>query len=548
VGIPADSAPYGWRIAPQEGRIVGVVSARLPLAVGSSSLWSVARTAAGLVPGVILVVAAGISLAWGLRLLAILGGILGVYLFVFAVQHIRLAWQTRASDACLDQTHLRIDGGPHHGLSIPWTDIDPEATRLKTVEEPRFTLAKIIGDAIFLAASAASSSSLELAPPERIPLSELQLVTTDGTTRVLARAEHPSERASLEALLATIRGRLEPSSDTPPKQPPEVVGCRSCGAPVPPDDREEVVCSFCTATTAMPDALRERVRAHRQVTAASSATAATVTSLLEQPGATRANGVLLAMALGSVVIWTPILLGLWAAGVTDAGAFEVGWGLLAGSLLVLVGFVLARAALASRRALRLLTSSFGARPPERPGGAPGCRRCAGPLPPTDAIVVTCVFCEADNLLGLDLRPHVTTAKAHELSLSQVVVARDRERRRWRWTAIAMLPVALLAGAMATASVVVGREFRAEVVACHAGDAEACDSVSTDYDLGISVAEDDVKAFEYARIACDLGHPAACWTVAQDLYWGWGTNEDSVAAEPIRVQACELGVQEACAGF
>jgi hypothetical protein len=247
-------------------------------------------------------------------------------------------------------------------------------------------------------------------------------------------------------------------------------------------------------------------------------------------------------------LWVPIVVGLLLAGANSVGAFEVGWGLVAGALLVLVMFVLGRAALASRRALRLVAAGFGARAPTQPGGAPGCRRCGGPLPPSESVIVDCVFCDADNVLGIDARAQVAPTQAHQRSLSDVVRARDRERLRWRGTAVAVLPIAVLAGGMAAASYSVGRELAETLQACEAGDGAACREAAVDYDLGISVAEDDAKAFALAQRGCELGDAESCWTVAQDLYWGWGTDEDPEAADPIRVHACDLGVAEACAGF
>ncbi|HTM21407.1 MAG TPA: hypothetical protein VL172_12890, partial [Kofleriaceae bacterium] len=72
-----------------------------------------------------------------------------------------------------------------------------------------------------------------------------------------------------------------------------------------------------------------------------------------------------------------------------------------------------------------------------------CRSCGGPLPAAaeDRLVVACVYCGSDNLLGLDLRRQAARARSQERSV------RAATRRRW-WARLRLLIVVpLAAGAL-----------------------------------------------------------------------------------------------------
>src|SRR4051794_5363035 len=112
---------------------------RLPLQIGTSSVWSLARASASLFAGPtlsLLMVAAmvngrvpvwlGVGLAFG-----------GLLLLPFALAHLRYAVRDRPSDVLLSADGLRVEGGRYHGLVIGWTEVDREACVLTATQETR---------------------------------------------------------------------------------------------------------------------------------------------------------------------------------------------------------------------------------------------------------------------------------------------------------------------------------------------------------------------------------------------------------------------------
>ncbi|MBI4951088.1 MAG: sel1 repeat family protein, partial [Myxococcales bacterium] len=406
--------------------------------------------------------------------------------------------------------------------------------------------AELVAHLLFAVFSALFASQLELAPEHDAPVRRLVLVTRAGRTFRLAEADLPAEQASLDALLGSIRGRLGLDAPQPRTVRGDVLGCATCGAPLAADDAPTVRCASCGHPSPVPEELRARIRAHRAVADAGRTTEAAVRGLLEQPGAGRVNALLAAAAVVCPAAWVLFAVPVFLVGPRNAGGFEVGWMLAGGALVVVGAFLLARAALAARRALRLLASSFGARAPVAPGASPGCRRCGAPLPATEALVVGCAYCQAENVLGIDLRAAVAPTVEHALSLADLLRARSREASSRRRGALVALVAALAAGGMGVVSMSVAREHAARRARCTAGDAEACLRVGADFDLGLAVAEDDVAALDWYARGCELGEAEACDRAANELRWGTGVERDLVRQKAYRARACALGWAEACA--
>ena len=103
---------------------------RLPLQIGTSALWSLARTSM-FCPGLVLV-AVGLWVAWELRDSGEAAGIgLGISvaggaLIAFAYFHYKHLLAERPSDVVLDMNGLRIEGGRRDGLA---DSIGPTSTR-----------------------------------------------------------------------------------------------------------------------------------------------------------------------------------------------------------------------------------------------------------------------------------------------------------------------------------------------------------------------------------------------------------------------------------
>lgn len=514
---------------------------RLPLQIGTTSLWSLARAAGALVPSLIVLAAGGLSLAgygggWVTYLLT------GLVMLAYTSVHAIRAWRTRPSDAVLDQAGLRLEGGSQSGLQLAWTDIDPEQTRAETSREAHWTARGMLSliFALWLLNKA------EVHEADRVPVRRLQLVARDGRTWDLAEADRPAEAESVDALLGSIHAKLLPSSPRAAPTHHEVIECPRCGAPVPPADTEAVECRYCSSSTAMPAAVRERLSAHRAMATSRVRVTQLVDRLLRQPTARWTSAVLWAAAVACLVSWAGVLVGLWIRGPTRVGIFEVSWAMSAGLCATVAVFIVARAALANRRALHLLASGFGARPPRDPSEAYSCRRCAGPLPATESLVVQCVYCDADNLLGTDLRHEVEPTEAHQWNLEQVLRSRRKERLGWLLGSLGALALVALSGLMAMTAVEEARQFEAVRLECQGGSASACYSLAVDYERGNSVTENLDLAFEAYQRSCELGHGEACSEVGDWYYTGRGeVFEDEEQAEAYRIRACKLGFEEAC---
>ncbi|MBW2528190.1 MAG: sel1 repeat family protein [Deltaproteobacteria bacterium] len=504
-----------------------------------------ARAAATLVPALVLLLGAVLALLEEVNGAAIFGGVLGAYFLVYAIAHILRAWRTRASDALLSHEGIRFEGGAQDGIALSWESIDAEGTQASTVEEARLTMRKIFGDLFFLIASSMLANKLELAPEDKVPVRRLVLKSRDGRAWQLAEAEHPAEQRSLDALVGSVRAKLGAAAEEPRDAPEQVLGCDHCGAPLTPTAAESATCRFCGSVTAMPGELRQRVHAHGAVEQSQKRSEPIIAKLLAQPGARRANVILLLAAVASSVVWVPVVFGLLLPGVTNAGVFEVGWTLVSGSLAVLSVFILARAGLARRRALRLLTSSFGARAPRSAQEGYGCRRCGAPLPDATGLVAKCAYCEADNLLGLDFRSEVEPTQEHELSLTEALEARKRERTTWLFASMGAFVIAGIGGVMAAATISMSLEHAEQVRRCEAGKADACLEVARDFSLGMSVAEDEDQAYEYEKRACKLGNGEACHDLSERFRWGWAVAEDPDTALEYRQRSCKLGYEKAC---
>lgn len=417
---------------------------------------------------------------------------------------------------------------------------------MEDAREFRLSLSRLADHAFFWVVSSLLNDSPELAPAEeRFPPRRLRLATKDGREWAAAIAEKAGEQQSLDALWGSIRARLGVPEKTARPSSPGVLVCSGCRAPLVPEDAPQATCRFCGATTPLTHELREKVRAQRALAAAHATSSQLVDTLLVQPGAGRASAWLAVTAAGVTATWVAALVPLFLAGLGDAGVFEVGLALVTGMLASLAWVSFGKLGLVDRRALRVLTTAFGARAPADPRGAPECRRCTAPLPASDRTVVGCAYCGADNVLGVDLRSEVAPAKAHQQSLEQLFASKQRQRSRSLTSAVVTLLAGGAAGFLLVMAAVVSSDFRAQVQACEAGNAKACTAAASDYDIGISVAEDDAKAATYARRACELKDGEGCAVLAGLYRFGDGVEKDVERALALWKEACALGFAEAC---
>ncbi|MBK8254696.1 MAG: sel1 repeat family protein [Polyangiaceae bacterium] len=519
------------------------MNVRLPVQVGTSALADLGKAAATFAPGVVMGALGVHAFKPDQRALGVslFGG--GLFLAALALWEGVRAFRTRAADAVLTDTHLTIEGGVHNGLQLSWEEIDAERTRAETITESRFGLERVAANAFFLALSALLANALELAPDTPVPVRKLHLTTKAGRTWVLAEAVHPAEQRSLDALLGTIVARVGKVND-PPAKAPNMLVCVKCGAPLTPNDLPQLTCLACGTCNEVPAETRARISAQRSLYQSNSFFETSVRTLLDQPGAISINRTFVVVVAVCLTVWVVANLPIVWLGFSKTDTFELGWMLAAGWFGTAAAYFAARAALTNRRALRLLATNFGARALST-AGQWACRRCGGPLPPADGLIVNCAYCDADNVLGMDLRSQAASAAEQALSLADMLAARKREQSSRRRIALGAGIAALAASGLLLVSVSVAKEHQDQMTACKGGNAEACLRVGGALDLAIIGAENDPEALVWYLRGCDLNNGEACHRTANLYRWGTDVEPDPAKEKLYRQKACSLGYAEAC---
>lgn len=386
---------------------------RLPLQTGTSALqlWTrgvvLTTLALALVVGlVLLLVHVGLAV---LPHVFVLGSPVVLGLGFTGLGFLRKAPRARASDVALSPEGLRIEGGPHawaYRDPMGWAAIAGDDWRVREPEEP-----------------AGKGATCLYAGPESEEIS-------------LAEAKSPEEVISVRQLAETL-GRVARRRASPQSEPatggPTMLRCARCGSPVPGADAPEQRCAHCGSSVPVPEGVRERVRAARRVASSAKVTPQLVQRVLEQPRAKTSNVVLLVgaaamVALVPAAVWMGVELSL-AGKLGLAGA--IGLVLLPVSLFWAV-YGLLYSILVRRRAVGLVALRLGASPVAGAAGGHACRNCSAPLPAAEAgIVVSCEYCAAPNVLGLDLRAEAETAASQEQELQDDLVTADLRRARAR---------------------------------------------------------------------------------------------------------------------
>jgi hypothetical protein len=425
----------------------GAPLACLPLQIGTTSVWSAGRAAAALFPGLALIAAAIWMLVHitsnDIRVIGVAGAV-GVLLVLYALGHLLGALQNRASDVLLHTDGLLVDGGRLHGERIAWTELTAPYAGIEEAEVRRITMWSIL-----LVVLSIITESLPGGVTSKVRVWRLH-VHRNGKKTLIAETDRPIERDSMAAAASSV-GAVVTGQRYVAEAPTvraAILTCRGCGAPAVPDDAPQVTCAFCNVPVDVPSDIRGQAAAAKAMSASRGTTAGIIAKLREQPKAARTNAVMLLVAAVMFGAW-PIGWGLTAASVLEDG-FQPSdlFCLLSPFAAVLAGFFLARARLADRGALQLLTLGFGALSPARPGLPSRCRRCQGPLPDAGLGGVTqCRYCSAENIVGLDLRPSVDPARTEQATFDAALQARAKEKRLWTtYTAVAaVILVAWIAG-------------------------------------------------------------------------------------------------------
>jgi hypothetical protein len=573
---------------------------RIPLQTGTTALHGIARAAAFFVPGIALVGVPATALFEVGDLLEALGDVggwiatailtPGLMLLAFAWKHGRRARAARPSDIVLDAEGFTITGGPLSGERFTWSAIARVTMESPPARDPRD--GELIDDS---------------------DLKQLCIYVRDGRKErrlILASADRAIEQRSLEALADTLRAGLPAPPEAAEKEPKTakrkakqrpkaeirepkgdgavaLLTCPSCGAAVAPRAESEVPCVYCSASVTIPDEMRRRLEDAAAVLARPDAA---IAKLLDQPGAEFVGRLYVFAAVFMVAAWPAAVL-LLARNYRER-ALTVSNTLLVAVFLVacIVGFfALIRGRLVDRLALRLVTLEFAAHAPAKKGEPFLCRSCIAPLPEQgDHVLVSCVYCKAENVLCLDLRREADAARRESRSLEDALALRNAERRRWRGVTTASLVVIAIAalsfrhaigrnpktwpleqscndgdlracvkladlvGLKPAEGVRPDRKRAAALYerACDANDAHACEAGADLYaDLLASPVEDGHPRAHALRLrACELGSASACRAVAEQLNTGdflAHVKKDAARASQLRRRACELGDTRAC---
>lgn len=430
-----------------EARPDGVL-ARLPLQIGTSATWNVTGAALTLLPSIAVTFLPCAYLGVrGLVASAFVTLTITAPFVVYAIASMVRARRHRASDVLLHADGVVVVGGPMHGRRIRWNDLAPPFVSVVKVTEKRLRLGWMLLGAfmfvLFLAVLVwqiviqefcVESLRLFGTPWKRKEIDVWQLWIIAGRERILAATteeeiEASSMTAAAESIEAVVSGRRY--VEQAPAVAAQVISCQSCGAPQVPEDADAVVCPYCRNPVPMLPYARQQAAATRAMSESRGTGKRIVQKLLQQPPASRINVRLTVFAVMMFLVW-PVAWAVIAPHVIADGwdMFDIPV-LLLPFVAVLGWSFLARAQLADRGALQLLTLGFGALAPRRQGEPPRCRRCQGPLPPTEVGgVVACRYCGADNVVGLDLRPVVGPARAEQATLEHALAKRASEKTKW----------------------------------------------------------------------------------------------------------------------
>lgn len=441
---------------------------RLPLQIGLGGLGQTTRYAALVWWGPALLLLDAImapAFRPALGFVWIMGvGLLGIFAFAFALEAADRARRDRPSDIVLTAAGLEIEPSAGAIRKLAWSDVD--AARCEIIDgEGRLAVR-------WLALSLLTLRRVpSLVARARVPTYELRLPLRKASDDdVLLASGEGDERESLAALRDSIRSAATSPDDAPKTAardlPPEVLRCPACEAPQAPVDRASAPCPFCAQEVSMPEALRQKLRAAAELEAHDAPTDRLVESLVSQPGARAAGrGIwlgrkLLVLIQPAAFVYLCVLL--FGAGLRGHASdvsikrlapsdelvalYDLGViALLVATVFVAVWCTLS-AYLANRRALRVLAEHFGAVPPLEPGAPYACRQCGAPLPTPSkaAMLVRCVYCRAQNVLGIDPRPAASRRRQERMDIAAAVRHRRRARVRFAIT----LPVCVIAGALA----------------------------------------------------------------------------------------------------
>lgn len=418
---------------------------RVPLLTGDGFALGVAWATCLVMPSATCALAAVPLYATGHWIAATLLLLAGLFFTGAFWQPAKSAWVERPSDLVLDDGGFRVAGGVGRGLRAAWSEI----TRVELVS-PRAGLAE--------------------AP------AELFVTTRPGGRRLVSRTFE--ERESLAAIRDLLRAGADGAGEPRAIGEVAVVRCAGCGAPASPVDAASTRCASCGAAVAVPEALRARMREVATRAAVSARAARLLARVVRHPPSGAARMGVLAFGALSALAW-PVALAAFSVALFRDELF--GRHLLyvlfpAGASLA--ASIASSIVVVSRRTVRVVALDFAAAPPRASGDPPACRVCGAPLAGhgPEALLVACAYCGAVNVLGLEVPRSFEPDARKEAGLEETLLARDAERL-FRAVGFVVFGVPALVVSIASArAVFFPTGETAAKIACHRGDAAACEAV------------------------------------------------------------------------
>lgn len=546
-GAPAADRPNppAWH----EPVDLGAHPTRWPLEVGSSALWNLGRGSIALPLGIVVACSLGVIRAGSGDVGLIAGIFLSLVLIAQGIGGFVVAARRFPSDALISRSGFAVEGSGS-AFAIRLSDLDPARCAVVSEQVQDRSVIRALGRFLYGAGAPLLARfamiGIRLPDAQRLfgkpvqTIQRLRLVLRSGAERDVADAETRDDQASLAALLDTIRALDEKQEQPPVAGAVEILRCSACGAPVTPTAQAQAECVCCHARVTVPREIAERVAAAETVTRDAARAERVVAKVLRQPGAARAKRWLvfaLAFGLASWAATVVLIAWSWHAERLDRAGASL---LIAAPLAVILAVSASvRARLVDRQALRALTLRFAARAPLEPGAPPRCRVCGAPLAsPARRVIAHCVYCDAENVLGLALRRQ-GRAVTGMLDTLDDALAR-RRRARVAWSLLSALGVLLLPlGAVAFAAGAHRSPESALRESCHAGRLAACESLERAVRAGRFKGWSKPALTGVQARACRLGAVDDCRRAARATRFG----AERVALER---RACELEDGHACA--
>lgn len=390
---------------------------RLPLLTGNGFSMSLFMLGAFFTP-VVALAATGVLLSClGHWLLGPLLTLVGAFFIGAFWSFPRDAWVARPSDVVLDETGFRIEGGYRNGVSLRWDELDAKASRIRD------------GSSVLLRELVAAKPGGAL-----VPVAEGdETGAFEALLDVWRAAGGLPPQSAAKEVKATRKGRKRGKQATPVASPPEpvtveIVTCGNCGAAARPDDAPTTPCLYCGTAVPMRETLRQRVREFSSHLLLEARSQRLLERLLAQPTASFTMAPLAVLAAAMFTSW------LFGAGVFTLSLLRgtttlqlVFCALVAPFLFTVLLGLLASVVVSRRVAVRAVALDFAAVAPPAPGKPCGCRVCGAPLPPTEAALARCAYCDSTNVLA-SARPRVPTGvKDHAKSLEDTLEGQRAEQ-------------------------------------------------------------------------------------------------------------------------